>query len=112
MQETYKKEIKEVIWERYRKRPGTKEALSVYQQVVIMVGWKQEDSDISYHGDFKDGIANGDKFQGVHKISTAWDEYIGTHFEPEGEQNMDDADSGEESNPKKKPKWKRPDPTI
>ncbi|KIK78994.1 hypothetical protein PAXRUDRAFT_47524, partial [Paxillus rubicundulus Ve08.2h10] len=37
MQETYKMEINEVIQERYGKRPGIKEALSVYQKVVQRV---------------------------------------------------------------------------
>ncbi|KIK75901.1 hypothetical protein PAXRUDRAFT_171310, partial [Paxillus rubicundulus Ve08.2h10] len=36
MQKTYK-EINEVIWERYGKRPGTKKALLVYQKAVQRV---------------------------------------------------------------------------
>ncbi|KIK77820.1 hypothetical protein PAXRUDRAFT_17249, partial [Paxillus rubicundulus Ve08.2h10] len=63
-------------------------------------------------GDFNDEIVDGEKFQGGHKISAAWDKYIGTHFEPAGEPNTDDADSEEESNPKQKQKRKRADPTT
>ncbi|KAF8835539.1 hypothetical protein BDN67DRAFT_1015473 [Paxillus ammoniavirescens] len=80
--------------------------------VVIMVGWKQEDGHTITAMDFNDEIADGEKFQGIQKMSTAWDKYIGTHFEPEGELNMDDADSEEESNPKQKQKRKRADPTT
>ncbi|KIK82083.1 hypothetical protein PAXRUDRAFT_14912 [Paxillus rubicundulus Ve08.2h10] len=69
-----------------------------------MAGWKQEDGDIV--------TAIRWRFQGVYKISVAWDKYISTHFAPEGEPNTNDADSEEESNPKQKPKRKRPDPTI
>ncbi|KIJ08694.1 hypothetical protein PAXINDRAFT_18189 [Paxillus involutus ATCC 200175] len=166
--------INKVIRERYRKKPGTKEALSVYQKavrrvvknlteeewdeaentaakwnldrrppnevkarnaarygekffrefaqemwqacgmrVVIMAGWKQEDGNtVNAIGDFNDEIADGEKFQGVQKISAAWDKYISTHFEPEGEPNTDDADCEEESNPKQKQKQKRADPTT
>ncbi|KIK81628.1 hypothetical protein PAXRUDRAFT_155660, partial [Paxillus rubicundulus Ve08.2h10] len=69
-------------------------------RVVIMVGWKQEDGNtVTAIGDFNDERVNGEKFQGIHKISTAWDKYIATHFEPEGEPNTDDADSKEEPNP-------------
>ncbi|KIK74748.1 hypothetical protein PAXRUDRAFT_174751 [Paxillus rubicundulus Ve08.2h10] len=82
-------------------------------QVVIMAGWKQEDSNtVTAIGDFNDEIADGEKFQGGHKISTVWDKYIGTHFEPAGEPNTDDADSKEESNHKQKQKCKRVDPTT
>ncbi|KAF9222796.1 hypothetical protein BS17DRAFT_767557 [Gyrodon lividus] len=93
-------------------------------RVVIMVGWTQEDGSIvtsmsvilillmRYSGDFNDEIAHGEKFQGVQKISTAWDKYISTHFEPEGEPNTDHSDSEEESNPKQNEKQKRPNPTI
>ncbi|KIK79200.1 hypothetical protein PAXRUDRAFT_161940 [Paxillus rubicundulus Ve08.2h10] len=82
-------------------------------QVVIMVGWKQEDGNtVTAIGDFNDEIADGEKFQGGHKISAAWDKYISTHFEPAGEPNTDDADSEEESNPKQKQKHKRADPTT
>ncbi|KIK75792.1 hypothetical protein PAXRUDRAFT_18684 [Paxillus rubicundulus Ve08.2h10] len=78
-----------------------------------MAGWKQEDSNtVTAISDFNDEIADGEKFQGSHKISAAWDKYIGTHFEPAGEPNMDDADSEEESNPKQKQKHKRADPTT
>ncbi|KIK72312.1 hypothetical protein PAXRUDRAFT_180911, partial [Paxillus rubicundulus Ve08.2h10] len=166
--------INEVIQERYGKKAGTKEALSVYKKVVqwvvknlmeeewdeagntvakwnldhglpnevkarnaaiygqkvfrkfaqemwwacsmrvvILAGWKQEDGNtVTAIGDFNDEIADGEKFQGGHKISTAWDKYIGTHFEPAGEPNTDDADSKEESNPKQKQKCKRADPTT
>ncbi|KIK71979.1 hypothetical protein PAXRUDRAFT_181510, partial [Paxillus rubicundulus Ve08.2h10] len=64
--------------------------------------------------DFNDEIADGEKFQGGHKISATWDKYISTHFEPAGEPIMDDADSEEESNPKQKQKQKhkRADPTT
>ncbi|KAF8833718.1 hypothetical protein BDN67DRAFT_985836 [Paxillus ammoniavirescens] len=176
IQETHKMIINEVIHERYGKKPGTKEALSVYQKavrqvvknlteeewdeaentvakwnldhgplnevkarnaarygqkvfrkfeqemwwacgmrVVIMAGRKQEDGNTItaiYSRDFNDEIADGEKFQGVQKMSAAWDKYIGTHFEPEGEPNMDNADSEEESNPKQKQKRKRADPTT
>ncbi|KAF9220540.1 hypothetical protein BS17DRAFT_769322 [Gyrodon lividus] len=79
-------------------------------QVVIMAGWTQEDGNIvTSIGDLNDEIARCEKFQGVQKISTAWDKYIGTHFEPEGEPNTDASDSKEESNSKQKQK---PDPTI
>ncbi|KIJ10063.1 hypothetical protein PAXINDRAFT_16909 [Paxillus involutus ATCC 200175] len=174
IQETHKVIINKVIRERYGKKPGTKEALSVYQKavrrvvknlteeewdeaentaakwnldrgppnevkagnaarygekvfrkfaqemwracgmwVVIMAGWKQEDGNtVNAIGDFNDEIADGEKFQGVQKISAAWDKYIGTHFKPEGEPNTDNADCEEESNPKQKQKRKRADPTT
>ncbi|KIK77339.1 hypothetical protein PAXRUDRAFT_17576 [Paxillus rubicundulus Ve08.2h10] len=76
------------------------------------MGWKQEDGNTITAIDFNDEIADGEKFQGGHKISTAWDKYIGTHFEPPGEPNTDNADSEEESNPKQKQKRKRADPTT
>ncbi|KAF8835238.1 hypothetical protein BDN67DRAFT_1015718 [Paxillus ammoniavirescens] len=165
IQETRKMIINKVIRERYGKKPGTKEALLVYQktvqqivknlmeeewdeakntvakwnldrrppnkvkarnaarygqkvfcefmqemwracsmQVVIMAGWKQEDSHTVTAMDFNDEIADGEKFQGIQKMNAAWDKYIGTHFEPEGEPNTDNADSEEESNPKQKQK--------
>ncbi|KIK73431.1 hypothetical protein PAXRUDRAFT_106199, partial [Paxillus rubicundulus Ve08.2h10] len=82
-------------------------------RVVIMACWKQEDGNtITAIGDFNDEIADGEKFQGGHKISVAWGKYIGTHFEPAGEPNTDDADSEEESNHKQKQKRKRADPTT
>ncbi|KAF8834801.1 hypothetical protein BDN67DRAFT_985059 [Paxillus ammoniavirescens] len=82
-------------------------------RVVIMAGWKQEDGNtVTAIGDFNDEIVDGEKFQGVQKMSVAWDKYIGTHFEPEGEPNTDDADSEEESNPKQKQKRERADPTT
>ncbi|KIK72676.1 hypothetical protein PAXRUDRAFT_21710 [Paxillus rubicundulus Ve08.2h10] len=82
-------------------------------RVVILVGWKQEDGNIvTAIGDFDDEIGDGEKFQGSHKISVAWDKYIGTHFEPAGEPNTDNADSEEESNHKQKQKCKRADPTT
>ncbi|KIK74253.1 hypothetical protein PAXRUDRAFT_20064 [Paxillus rubicundulus Ve08.2h10] len=81
--------------------------------VIIMAGWKQEDGNtVTAIGDFNDEIADGEKFQGSHKISVAWDKYIGTHFEPAGEPNTDDADTEEESNHKQKQKHKRADPTT
>ncbi|KIK74903.1 hypothetical protein PAXRUDRAFT_19434 [Paxillus rubicundulus Ve08.2h10] len=80
--------------------------------VIIMAGWKQEDSNTVTAIDFNDEIADGEKFQGSHKISAAWDKYIGTHFEPTGEPNTGDADSEEESNPKQKQKRKTADPTT
>ncbi|KIK73157.1 hypothetical protein PAXRUDRAFT_21158 [Paxillus rubicundulus Ve08.2h10] len=82
-------------------------------QVIILEGWKQEDGNtVTAIGDFNDEMVDGEKFQGGHKISAAWDKYIDTHFEPAGEPNMDDADSKEESNPKQKQKRKRADPTT
>ncbi|KIK72252.1 hypothetical protein PAXRUDRAFT_22207 [Paxillus rubicundulus Ve08.2h10] len=78
-----------------------------------MAGWKQEDGNtVTAIGGFNDEIAAGEKFQGGHKISMAWDKYIGTHFEPAGEPNTDDENSKEESNPKQKQKRRRADPTT
>ncbi|KIJ07848.1 hypothetical protein PAXINDRAFT_18980 [Paxillus involutus ATCC 200175] len=152
IQETHKVIINKVIHKRYGKKPGTKEALSVYQKAVRRVvknlmeeEWDEAENtaakwnldrgppnevkarnaaryresfprihagDVAgMRGDFNDEIADGEKFQGVQNISVAWDKYIGTHFEPEGEPNTDDADC-EESNPKQKQKRKRADPTT
>ncbi|KAF9222865.1 hypothetical protein BS17DRAFT_767613 [Gyrodon lividus] len=132
IQETHKMVINEVIHKWYGKKAGTKEALSVYQKAVCRVvkqlteeEWEEAENtaaewnldhgplnNIKASGDFNDEIAHGEKFQGVQKISTAWDKYISTHFEPEGEPNTDPSDSEEESNPKQKEKQKRPDSTI
>ncbi|KAF9225443.1 hypothetical protein BS17DRAFT_765988 [Gyrodon lividus] len=124
--------INEVICEWYGKKAGTKEALSVYQKAVCRVVkqlteeeweevewnldcgppndvkarlllWQAGHKRMHYNGDFNDEIARGEKFQGVQKISAAWNKYIDTHYT---------SDSEEESNPKPKLKQKRPDPTI
>ncbi|KIK76353.1 hypothetical protein PAXRUDRAFT_18280 [Paxillus rubicundulus Ve08.2h10] len=81
-------------------------------RVVIMVGWKQEDGNTITAISVTPLMVDGEKFQGGHKISVAWDKYISTHFEPAGEPNTDDADYEEESNPKQKQKHKRVDPTT
>ncbi|KIK79855.1 hypothetical protein PAXRUDRAFT_160127 [Paxillus rubicundulus Ve08.2h10] len=154
IQETQKMIINEVIHERYGKKPGTKEVLSVYQKVVHRVvnnlteeEWDEAKNTVAkwnldhgppnevkarqvggskpcfpgvhtgdvagvYSGDFNGEIVDGEKFQCIHKISAAWDKYMGTYFEPQGEPNTDDADSEEESNPKQKQTCKRPNPTT